>query len=100
MEHRWNTVDRDIYGPVIAQQLPATLADKPELLAKLTAERCTDLNRTGSAAKHTDRGLRCSRAANAHHAIHRVEGVVPGGQVADACWPRGRSPDPARSVSG
>jgi hypothetical protein len=26
----------DIYVAVIAQQLPATLADKPELLAKLT----------------------------------------------------------------
>jgi hypothetical protein len=29
-------VDRDIYAPVIAQQLPATLADKPELLRRLT----------------------------------------------------------------
>jgi hypothetical protein len=33
---QWNTVDRDIYAPVIAQQLPATLADKPELLRRLT----------------------------------------------------------------
>jgi hypothetical protein len=33
---QWRTVDRDIYAPVIAQQLPAALADKPELLAKLT----------------------------------------------------------------
>jgi transcriptional regulator GlxA family with amidase domain len=33
---QWNTVDRDIYAPVIAQQLPATLADKPELLHRLT----------------------------------------------------------------
>jgi hypothetical protein len=30
------TVDRDIYAPVIAQQLPTALADKPELLARLT----------------------------------------------------------------
>ena len=33
---QWRGVDRDIYAPVIAQQLPATLADKPELLARLT----------------------------------------------------------------
>jgi transcriptional regulator GlxA family with amidase domain len=33
---QWSSVDRDIYAPVIAQQLPATLADKPELLARLT----------------------------------------------------------------
>jgi hypothetical protein len=32
---QWNTVDWGIYAPVIAQQLPATLADKSELLAKL-----------------------------------------------------------------
>jgi hypothetical protein len=29
-------VNRDIYAPVLAQQLQATLADEPELLAKLT----------------------------------------------------------------
>ena len=29
---QWRTVDRDIDAPVIAQQLPAALADKPELL--------------------------------------------------------------------
>jgi hypothetical protein len=34
---QWNTVDRDLYGPILAQQLPAALADKPELLAKLTS---------------------------------------------------------------
>jgi hypothetical protein len=33
---QWGNVDRDLFAPVIAQQLPATLADKPELLAKLT----------------------------------------------------------------
>jgi transcriptional regulator GlxA family with amidase domain len=33
---QWNNVDRDIYAPVIAQQLPATLADKPQLLQRLT----------------------------------------------------------------
>jgi transcriptional regulator GlxA family with amidase domain len=33
---QWGTVDRDIYAPIMAQQLQATLADKPELLAKLT----------------------------------------------------------------
>ena len=33
---QWSSVDRDLYAPVIGQQLPATLADKPELLAKLT----------------------------------------------------------------
>jgi hypothetical protein len=33
---QWSDVDRDIYAPVIAQQLPAALADKPELLARLT----------------------------------------------------------------
>jgi hypothetical protein len=32
---QWSNVDRDIYAPVIAQQLSATLADNPELLAKL-----------------------------------------------------------------
>jgi transcriptional regulator GlxA family with amidase domain len=34
---QWDTVDRDVYAPVLARQLPATLADKPELLAKLTS---------------------------------------------------------------
>ena len=33
---QWSGVDRDIYGPIIAQQLPAALADKPELLHRLT----------------------------------------------------------------
>jgi transcriptional regulator GlxA family with amidase domain len=33
---QWTNVDRDIFAPVIAQQLQATLADKPELLVKLT----------------------------------------------------------------
>ena len=33
----WSGVDRDLYAPVLAQQLPAALADKPELLAKLTS---------------------------------------------------------------
>ncbi|MDF2744288.1 MAG: hypothetical protein K0S88_5665, partial [Actinomycetia bacterium] len=28
---------RDIYAPVLAQQLAATLADKPELLHRLTS---------------------------------------------------------------
>jgi transcriptional regulator GlxA family with amidase domain len=32
----WSTVDWDIYAPVLAQQLPAALADKPELLHRLT----------------------------------------------------------------
>jgi transcriptional regulator GlxA family with amidase domain len=34
---QWSGVDRDIYAPVIAQQLQATLADKPELLHRLTS---------------------------------------------------------------
>jgi hypothetical protein len=29
-------VDRDIYAPVLAQQLQAALADKPQLLQRLT----------------------------------------------------------------
>jgi transcriptional regulator GlxA family with amidase domain len=33
---QWSNVNRDIYAPVLAQQLQATLADEPELLAKLT----------------------------------------------------------------
>jgi transcriptional regulator GlxA family with amidase domain len=33
---QWSAVDRDRYAPVLAQQLPAALADKPQLLAKLT----------------------------------------------------------------
>jgi hypothetical protein len=33
---QWSTVDRDIYAPVLAQQLQAALADKPQLLQRLT----------------------------------------------------------------
>ena len=33
---QWSGVDRDMFAPVLAQQLPATLADKPELLHRLT----------------------------------------------------------------